>query len=86
MRALWTWALDHRLHALGVLLILSSPIVGYALYAALYTLAGWLRLGFLAMIFMSALGFVGGGASGTYGFFLILRGHRQLCRHHACPA
>lgn len=82
MRALWTWALDHRLHFLGVLLILTCPIVGYTAYAGLYTFASWLDWSFLAMIYMGALGFLVGGASGTYGFALILKGHHQLTGTH----
>lgn len=86
MHALWKWMLNHRLHALGMLMILSSPIVGYGLYAAFSYLADALRLGFLAMLFMGALGFVAGGAYATYGVALILRGHRRLCGEHGCPA
>lgn len=85
MRALWKWMIDHRLHFLGVLLLLSSPVVGYEAYAGLYTFASWLDWSFLAMIFMGALGMLAGAALGTYGFALILRGHRRLCGERGCP-
>lgn len=82
MRALWKWMIAHRLHALGVLLILMSPIVSYGAYAGLSIFASWLNLSFLVMIFMGALGFLIGGAIGTYGFALILKGHHQLTGTH----
>jgi len=72
------WLRTHQLHFIGLLFILSTPVVAGLCYCAFCSIANWLDLGFWAMAFFGALGIIAGGVVGASGFMLLIRGIEQL--------